>query len=156
MTVKSDWLWRKQPVLNSEVCDGEEIKTWYWRKRLACAASRLCLLLFGSLVLAQVSTCVELPHFSNHFLHKFFHSFVLISREAEALQKKQKIKAVNCLTAGFSSTRHHLNGPFRLQVVINAYGRSSFERASDNKCCHSVAENTLFPSTNSRPVIGRR
>jgi hypothetical protein len=81
---------------------------------------------------------VELPHFSNHFPHKFFHSFVLI-------QKKQKIKAVNCLTAGFSSTQHHMNGPFRLQVVINAYGRSSFERASDNKCCHSVAENTLFP-----------
>ncbi len=24
-----------------------------------------------------------------------------------------------------------------------------------NKCCQGVAENTLFPSTNSRPVNGR-
>ncbi len=46
----------------------------------------------------------ELPHYLDFSLQMFFYSFVLI-------QKKQKIKAVNCLTAGFSSTRHHLNGP---------------------------------------------
>jgi len=44
------------------------------------------------------------PFFKNHSSNKSLFSFVLI-------QKKQKIKAVNCLTAGFSSTRHHLNGP---------------------------------------------
>jgi len=46
----------------------------------------------------------DLPHFLNHSHHNYLHTFVLI-------QKYQKIKAVNCLTAGFSSTRHHLNGP---------------------------------------------
>jgi len=69
------------------------------------------------------------------------------------MQKYQKIKAVNHLPAGFSATRHHLNGPSGLQAVIKA--------RAGIKCCHSVAENTLqlrrgfveqvFPPIDSRP-----
>jgi len=52
--------------------------------------------------MSRVNSFGELTHFSNHSHHDSLLSFVLI-------QKKQKIKAVNCLTAGFSSMRHHLN-----------------------------------------------
>ena len=83
----------------------------------------------------------ELPHYCINISNNFTFSFVLI-------QKKQKIKAVNCLTAGFSSTRHHLNGPSDTLAVI--------KDSAGAKCCHSVTENTLFPSTNSRPVNDRK
>ena len=43
----------------------------------------------------------ELIHFSNHFPNEIHCSFAL-------MQKNEKIKAVNCLTAGFSSTRDDL------------------------------------------------
>jgi hypothetical protein len=60
-------------------------------------------------------------------------------------QKKQKFKAVNHLSAGFSATRHHLNGPSGSQAVINI--------PAGVKCCQSVAENTLSPPIDSRPEI---
>jgi hypothetical protein len=79
----------------------------------------------------------DLPHFFTNVHKMFLCSFVL-------KQKNQKFKAVNRLSAGFSSTRHHLYGPSRLLAVIK-------DRAGI-KCCHSVAENTLFPPTDSRPI----
>jgi hypothetical protein len=80
------------------------------------------------LPLRESFPCEELPHFLDHLLTYFLHSFVLI-------QKNEKIKAMNRLSVGFSSTRHHLNGPSSSSTII--------KETAGVKCCQSVAENTL-------------
>jgi hypothetical protein len=59
------------------------------------------------------------------------------------IQKNQKIKAVNLLAAGFSATRHNLNGPSETIKVI--------KEPTGSKLCQRVSENTLFPPIDSRP-----
>ena len=98
-------------------------KLWYWRKRLACAASRLCRVSLVPATFrlsgtgASVHLCGVTPFFKS-FSSQVFPFFCLDQPGGGGVTKETKKQGGELLDG--------------------------------------VAENTLFPSTNSRPVIGRR
>jgi len=85
---------------------------WQFRDRKRNSSKRCLKTAVHSKRIFPQALIEELPHFIDHLLTYVLHSFVLI-------QKNQKIKAMNRLSAGFSSTRHHLNGPSSSSTIIS-------------------------------------